>query len=328
MTPKDHWTAVLLASELKKKPVKIVMNGSAIALFRSNDKIAAVSDRCPHRMAEFSNGRVVNGDIECPYHGWRFNASGQCTAIPGYLDNIPRYRIQNFTARERDGVIFISPGTPQTGPYTHGFQSRKTITRLVHSQTRSTVIDAAENILDATHTHFTHKGLLRGLGTKRHRVTVEVTGAPGRVEACYTGEPQQDGFVSKLLEGGRSKTIGRFLYPGIAELEYWGPKGLVLVTSFHLYQSTNETVNGIGWLVGPHNGPGSWLRAAFFKPLFHIALEQDKRVLKSAQKNAIVHGQPTIINGPLDFLRQDIEAIMAQKMPPAAATPRSYHIEL
>ncbi len=324
----DHWVAVLLSSDLKAKPQKIFWKGIPIVVFRSGQNVNAIADRCPHRMAEFSKGRVVQGEIECPYHGWRFDGAGQCTSIPGHLGETPRYRIQSYKAIEQDGAIFISAGTPDTLPYVHGFPTLKAVVRRVHSTTHSTVVDVAENILDATHTHFTHKRLLRGLGTKRHRVSVEVTGAAGRVEACYTGEPKQEGLVSKLLEGGRSKTVGRFLYPGIAELEYWGPDGIVLTTSFHLYQSTDEIVNGIGWLVGPKTGLSSWLKAALFKPLFRIALEQDRRVLKLAQENAQVHGRPDIIKGPLDFLRGDIEAIMKGERPDAADNPRHYQIEL
>ncbi len=324
----NHWVAVLLSSDLKTKPLRIIWKGAPIVVFRSGHGVNAIADRCPHRMAELSKGRVVKGEIECPYHGWRFDGTGQCTAIPGHLDDTPRYRIQSYMAMEQDGAIFISSGTPSDRPYVHSFPTKKTVVRRVHSTTHSTVIDAAENILDATHTHFTHKGLLRGLNTKRHKVSVIVTGAQGRVEACYTGEPRQEGLVSKLLEGGRSKTIGRFIYPGIAELEYWGPNGIVLTTSFHLYQSTDEIVNGVGWLVGPKTGPFSWLKAALFKPLFRIALEQDRRVLKSAQQNALAHGKPDIIMGPLDFLRSDIEAIMDGNRPPAADTPRKYQIKL
>ena len=324
----NHWTAVTLSSNLKRQPLKVVLNGAPIVLFRSRDTVGAVADRCPHRLAELSKGRVIEGTIECPYHGWRFNKTGQCTAIPGHLSALPRYRVQSYKALEHQGAIFVSSGAPVGLPYAHGLQSQDVIVRRVQSTTQSTVIDAAENILDATHTHFTHKGLLRGLSAKRHKIKVEVTGSEGRVEATYTGEPRQEGVVSKLLEGARSKTVGRFLAPGIAELEYWGPKGLVLITSFHLHQSTNGIVKGVGWLVGPKRDVPTWIKAAFFKPLFRIALAQDRRILKSTQQNALAHGAPDIIRGPLDFLRGDIEAIMDGKRPPAADHPRTYEVAL
>lgn len=325
---KKHWTAVALSSKLKKKPIKILFEGQPLVLFRAGQKVSALEDRCPHRFAELSKGRIVEDTVECPYHGWRFNGQGQCTAIPGYLGEMPKYRVPRYNAIEHEGAIFLSAGTPEDMPYTHSFQSLKRVVRCVHSSTNSSVIDAAENILDATHTHFTHKGLLRGLSSKRHRVKVEVTGTDGMVEASYTGEDKQDGLISKLLEGERTKTIGRFLFPGIAELEYWGPNGCELTTSFHLYQSTPKTVNGIGWLVGPKKSPLSMIKAMFFRPLFKIALEQDRRVLKSAQENAEIFGVSKIVKGPLDFLRDDIKAIMEGQRPDAADNPKTFGIEL
>jgi hypothetical protein len=202
------------------------------------------------------------------------------------------------------------------------------VARRVISATQSTLIDTAENILDATHTHFTHKGILRGLNDKRYEVIVDITGGPGWVEACYTGEDKQQGLVSKLLEGTRAKTIGRFKSPGIAELEYWGPDGLNLATTFHLRQSRPGQVDGIGWLIGPRNGGLGHFKALFFRPFFRIALEQDRRVLSAALSNSARDPVAAPVIGPLDFLRSDIAKIMNGDLPDAATNPRRSVIEL
>ena len=328
MICKDHWTAVALSRNLKSDPMQVVHDGVPVVLFRAGDKVQALDDLCPHRLAELSKGRVMSGQIECPYHGWRFDGAGLCTAIPGHLDETPRYKVRAHSVIEKAGAIFLSSGAPDADPYIHSAQDMEGVTRVVESDTRSTLIDVAENILDATHTHYTHKGLLRGLSSDRHKVNVRVTGGPGWVEACYTGEDRQHGFISRLLEGERTKTIGRFLYPGIAELEYWGPDGLVLVTSFHLRQSAEDRVRGIGWLFGPGTGPIAHLKALAFKPLFNVALRQDQRVLASAFDNAARHDTRKIVVGPLDFLRTEIETILQGKVPGVARSPRDFVIEL
>ena len=323
-----YWQAVALSADIGRRPKRILYDGEPVVLFRSAQGIAALFDRCPHRLVELSTGRVVGGEIECPYHGWRYDGEGRCTAIPGHVGAVLHYRVRRFAAIERDGVVFISSGAPQGEPYLHCMQGKDIIVRRVRSSTQSTVIDAAENILDATHTHFTHKGLLRGLTAKRHLVRVEVTGGEGWVEACYTGENRQQGLISRLLEGERAKTIGRFRYPGIAELEYWSNDGLVLATTFHLRQADEQTVEGIGWLIGRRQGLIGELKALAFKPLFNVALQQDRRVLKSASDNARLPPQALPVIGPLDFLRRDIAAIMEGKMPAAASEPKVHQIEL
>lgn len=325
----DHWQAVALSRHVGRKPKRVLFGGVPVVLFRDQTgQVAALHDRCPHRFARLSEGRVQNGEIECPYHGWRFSGAGFCTAIPGLMDDLPKVRLRRFTVCEAEGAVFVSGGTPDAAPYVHCLQGQDVITRRVTSSTRSTLIDTAENILDATHTHFTHKGLLRGLSAKRYAVSVAVTGGPGWVEACYTGEDRAQGLISKLLEGERVRTIGRYRHPGIAELEYWGPKGIVLATTFHLRQADADRVEGIGWLMGPKQGGFGYLKALAFKPMFRIALEQDRRVLSSAKQNAALAPVAKPVIGPLDFLREDIARIEAGELPRAATEPKSYRIEL
>lgn len=325
---KGQWQAVALSRQVTRKPRRIWFAGQPVVLFRDDDGVQALYDRCPHRFAELSAGKVVQGAIECPYHGWRFNAAGVCTAIPGHIGELPKVRVKSFAATELDGVIFIADGMPNTAPYTHCAAGQDMVAKRVISSTESTLVDTAENILDATHTHFTHKGILRGLNSKRYTVNVAMSGGPGWVEACYTGEEEQQGFVSKLLEGGRTKGVGRFKYPGIAELEYWGPNGLTLATTFHLRESRPGFVEGVGWLVGPRSGGLGHLKALFFKPLFNIALNQDRRVLKSALENAQNPPQAKPVMGPLDFLREDIARIMRGDAPRSADAPTTHQIEL
>ena len=325
---RDHWQAVALSADIKGRPKRILIDGQPVVLFRSSTGIAALFDRCVHRLVELSTGKVVGGEIECPYHGWRYDGEGRCTAIPGHVGAIPHYRVRRFAVTERDGVVFVSAGTPEGDPYLHCMHGKDIVVKRVRSSAQSTVLDAAENILDATHTHFTHKGVLRGLTAKRHLVRVEVTGGEGWVETCYTGEDRQQGLVSRLLEGERARTIGRYRHPGIVELEYWGKNGLALATAFHLRQADPDTVEGIGWLIGPRQGWLGWVKALAFKPLFAIAIEQDRRVLKSASDNARIPPQAQPAIGPLDFLRRDIAAIMEGKLPPAATEPRVHQIEL
>lgn len=324
----DVWHAVALSREVRKKPVRILFRGEPLVLFRTKTGIAALIDRCPHRLVELSKGEVVNGDIQCPYHGWRFNGDGHCTAIPGHLGDTPRYKVKRFTAHEVDGAIFISSGTPANPPYVHCMGDQKIAVARVHSSTKSQVVDAAENILDVAHTHFTHKGLLRGFSAKRYAVDVEITGGPDWVQAVYTGEERQDGLITRLLDGERAKTIGRFRAPGIVELEYWGPNEITLATAFHLNTADSETVNRVGWIMAPDKGLVTWLKSLMFKPMMRFALAQDQRVLKSAQNNAKSAPNSEIINGPLDYMRVDIEAILAGNAPSAYQTPRHHQIEL
>ena len=324
----DHWQAVALSRDLGRRPLRLMFEGAPVVLFRTGDGIAALYDRCPHRQVPLSGGRVIGQEIECPYHGWRFDGEGLCTAVPGHLGPPPRVKVARFAAAEAHGAIFLSRSGAGPVPDPHPLAGGRIVQRVVRSTAQSTLLDVAENILDATHTHYTHKGLLRGLSSRRHAVAVRITGGPDHVEAVYTGEDRQEGLISRMLEGGRTKTVGRFRAPGIAELEYWGPDGMVLTTSFHLRQSAPGTVDGIGWLAGPLNGPLDRLKALAFVPLFRIALRQDQRVLAASSENARHAPERPPVLGPLDFLRADIARICAGEPPLAATAPQDHVIEL
>ncbi len=324
----SQWTAVCAAHDLRRKPLRFLIDATPVVVFRSADGVTAFPDICPHRQAPLSLGRVTGGRIECSYHGWQFDGSGECRAMPGVIGDVPRVRVAPMWAREQDGLIFVAGSRQEVPPYSGRLTGRGVARAFVPSRVQSTVADVAENILDATHTHFIHKGLLRGLSAKRYRVRVGVTGGPGWVEARYEGEPQQEGLISRLLEGGRGISIGRFLAPGIAEIEFWGPRRANLVTTFHLRQETADQVAGIGVLSGPVEYGLGYVKAALFHPLFAVAIAQDQHILSAVTQNGARFGAPAPVIGPLDILRRSIDAILRGDVPPVSEVPIVTEMEL
>jgi phenylpropionate dioxygenase-like ring-hydroxylating dioxygenase large terminal subunit len=323
---RSTWTAVALSREVGAKPHRVLIGGQPFVLFRSSDGLHCLTDRCPHRFAPLSLGRVIDGTIQCPYHGWRFDGTGRCRSMPGLLEQVPNIAVPAHALREQNGLIYISQGSQRGEPYAGVLSGPGTVRSVVENRVRSTLLDVAENILDATHTHFTHGGLLRGLSSRRWKVKVSVTGGDGWVEARYEGEPRQEGLISRLLEGERSISVGRFIAPGIAELEFWGRERINLSTTFHLRQEDDAHVRGFGVLAGPPQGGLGYLKALLFKPLFVIALRQDQRILTAARDNTPPGALPVI--GRLDVLRPSIEAILRGERPAVADTPFQIIMEL
>ncbi|MBW4612302.1 MAG: aromatic ring-hydroxylating dioxygenase subunit alpha [Desmonostoc vinosum HA7617-LM4] len=109
----NHWYVVARSSEVIDKPINIVLWEQAIALYRDRSgKIHALEDRCPHRQVKLSHGQVVGNELECTYHGWRFNANGECVAVPYLAANqkLPNCTIHHYPVREQDGFIWLFPG--------------------------------------------------------------------------------------------------------------------------------------------------------------------------------------------------------------------------
>ena len=101
------------SSEVLEVPISRVLLGMGVMFFRTSDgSVAALRDRCPHRFAPLSKGKVVGDTIQCPYHGLAFDASGQCVSAP-LEEKAPRaVRVQSFPVVERDNIVWFWPGEP------------------------------------------------------------------------------------------------------------------------------------------------------------------------------------------------------------------------
>jgi phenylpropionate dioxygenase-like ring-hydroxylating dioxygenase large terminal subunit len=80
-----HFHPLLRARALREKPQRVVIGGDGFVLFRDeNGRARALVDRCPHRFAPLSLGRVRGGRLACHYHGWSFDGDGEghCPSQP------------------------------------------------------------------------------------------------------------------------------------------------------------------------------------------------------------------------------------------------------
>lgn len=111
----NHWYVVARSHEVKTQPLGVTLWNQPIVLFRDRaGKIQALEDRCPHRQVKLSHGLVKDDLLECTYHGWCFNARGECAEVPYLAENqqLPSCTIQSYPVQEQDGFIWLFPGEP------------------------------------------------------------------------------------------------------------------------------------------------------------------------------------------------------------------------
>lgn len=248
--PMKHWYVLALSTELRDAPISRMVFGIPIVLFRdAKGKARALLDRCPHRNVPLSPGRVVGGNLECPYHGWQFDGGGACKLIPSLVGD-PCAKARNapsFPTCEQDGFVWVMP-TPDAEPDSepHRFQyahekGYSTVRQWIDM--RGTLHAALENALDVPHTAFLHKGLFRS-DSRGIKLDVKVKRTKDRVEASYHGEPRPPGLVGWLLSpsGGQVEHMDRFVLPCVAEVEYrLGKENHLLVGSAMTPVSDFET---------------------------------------------------------------------------------------
>jgi phenylpropionate dioxygenase-like ring-hydroxylating dioxygenase large terminal subunit len=111
---RDCWYFALPGRALKPGGmVHKVLLGEPVLLARGADgAVFALRDICPHRGVPLSKGTFDGAEVECPYHGWRFDGTGRCTAIPSLVEgqgdiDPGRIKVRRYPAREVQGNIWV-----------------------------------------------------------------------------------------------------------------------------------------------------------------------------------------------------------------------------
>lgn len=157
------WYCTGLTTEVADKPLARTICEQPIVLFRgASGKLAALEDRCAHRQAPLSLGRVIDDQLECAYHGFTFGCSGECVHIP-HQEAIPRSaRVRSYPVVERWGYIWLWLGEPDRAdpqripslPWTDDPNFRTVYFRF---QVEANFQLMADNLLDVSHTEFLHR---------------------------------------------------------------------------------------------------------------------------------------------------------------------------
>lgn len=170
---KNAWYCAGWSSGLTRQPLSRKFIGESILLYRKESgEAVALADRCSHRFAPLSKGCLKGDLVECPYHGLRFDASGQCVHNPHGDGAIPKAaRIQSYPLVERHGILWIWMGDPAKAD--QGLVLDERFTRFMAEperfavgagdlQVRANYLMVMDNLLDLTHAPYVHANTVGG----------------------------------------------------------------------------------------------------------------------------------------------------------------------
>lgn len=161
----NSWYAVAWSHEVprgKSRPVRYF--GRDLVVYRGEDGAARVLDAvCPHLGAHLGvDSRVVGNTVQCPFHAWQFDGTGQCVRIP-YADNIPRKaKVRSWPVAEVNGQILAYYHADQAAPSFEvpampGFGAKDWTKPSFHTlKVRTHVQEMNENIFDFAHFVYIH----------------------------------------------------------------------------------------------------------------------------------------------------------------------------
>ncbi len=176
---KNVWYVAALSAEISRDIKRRPILGDFIAFYRLGDgSPVALRDRCPHRFAPLSRGSLVGDDVECRYHGLRFDASGKCALNPHGKIIPPHMVVRAYPVVERHGFVWIWPGDPALAEpklipdlsYMELTNEARTGYNYMEANYRYDIL--VDNLLDLSHADYLHDGTFSHGPFERGETTV------------------------------------------------------------------------------------------------------------------------------------------------------------
>src|SRR3954470_9369706 len=164
---RSYWIPALLAEELPENecpPVRVKLLSERLLAFRDTQgRYGLIDEFCAHRGVSLWFGRNEENGLRCPYHGWKYDVTGQCIDVPsepqesGYCKRI---KLTSYPCVELGDVIWTYMGPPELKPPLPAFEWTKVLkeSRFVTKRTQEcNWLQPMEGGIDSAHLSFLHR---------------------------------------------------------------------------------------------------------------------------------------------------------------------------
>ncbi len=196
---RNTWYVAGWSRDIGQDFISRTVLGMPILFYRkAGGEPVALLDRCPHRFAPLSMGNRIGDDVECLYHGLKFDCSGSCIENPHGDKRIPAAaKVQRFPVVDRHGLVWIWGGDaasadPETIPNFGHLISPKLKTiggEMVQDAHYELIID---NLMDLSHVNYLHTPYQKidGFLTAKHEIEQDGASVASRRTLSNTRAPQ------------------------------------------------------------------------------------------------------------------------------------------
>jgi phenylpropionate dioxygenase-like ring-hydroxylating dioxygenase large terminal subunit len=333
----DYWYVIAESADLRPGAVlaRRVL-GERLVCFRGAAGSATVlRDRCLHRNAPLSLGRMLDGALVCPYHGWRYDGEGRVTHIPSQPDIAEcGHRLEPYPVHENDGYVYVrlNRDAPEgIAPWRmrhHGEPGWRHV-RLCN-RFANTVTNCVENFIDVPHTAFVHTGIFRA--TRGERIAADVIRTGGGVHVTYSNERANLGTWSRFLNP-RGREIGHvdsFFVPNITCVTYEIGARSFIITSQSVPAGADDGGDTLVYTDLTYNfGVFNDIARPWVRRYGQRVIDQDIAIL-AAQMDNIRHYGAEFRDTPADTIHRFVESLreaLARGDDPCALPPLSRRIE-
>ncbi len=109
---KDGFVEVCKFDRITEKCATIIsLSGERVAVFRYDGKVSAISNVCQHQNGPLGEGRIIDGCVTCPWHGYQYQPESGAAPAP-FKEKVPTFRVKVV-----EGTVFVHPRPNAPGTY-------------------------------------------------------------------------------------------------------------------------------------------------------------------------------------------------------------------
>lgn len=163
---RQYWLPALLAEELPvrdSEPVRVKLLSERLIAFRDSEgRYGLIDEFCAHRGVSLWFGRNEKGGLRCPYHGWKYDVTGQCLEVPSEGANstfCANVKLRSYPLVKIGDVLWTYMGDPQTTPPLPEYEWVHVAPEQTYTSKRlqeSNWLQALEGGIDSSHVSWLH----------------------------------------------------------------------------------------------------------------------------------------------------------------------------
>ena len=289
------WHAVMPLSHLADGPQPFTLLGESIVLFLDeHGQPAALRDRCCHRTAKLSKGWCNNGRLQCGYHGWVYDRTGQVVQIPQYEEGrriLPDFKTTAYHCVARYGYAWVALEHPVAEiPEIPEFEAPgwRTIFQF-YERWETSPLRALENSFDNSHFSFVHRatfGVAAQPKPSRYEIVEGDTGfyAETVIDAANPPQYQRVSGVSDPITTRHMRNAYFQPFSRRLDIEYPGGVRHIIINCFTPID--DGSIQLCQWLF--RNDTEEDCPAQLLIDFDEVITREDKDILESTDPDALV----------------------------------------
>ncbi|TQV73360.1 aromatic ring-hydroxylating dioxygenase subunit alpha [Denitrobaculum tricleocarpae] len=341
---RNTWYVAGWSSEFGRSLTRATILEENVVLYRKSEGgVAALEDRCPHRLMPLSKGKLKDDCIQCGYHGMTFDQDGNCVRIPGQEAIPASAYVRAYPTHERHGIVWIWMGDAEKADPNSIFdlpQFTDPKWSMHHGDAlhlKSNYLNVAENLCDPAHVSFVHPTTLGNSASEEVPVSTEKDGDV-IVTSRWIRDAPPIGFFQKF--GGFTGNVDRWHYyylhpPCVAAIDFGSADAAlelpedkrdegVRIFALHFMTPVNATTTIDRWMHLRNTAMEDETAAPQMDEMFRVAFAEDKVILEAIQEEELRPQSRRPIRLAIDkgpnFYRRIVEKMIAAEKQPDVET--------